>query len=166
MIRALIIIITTTTTALLLTACHCALIITHRQGSTSPAKCEPDLLWPITSRLRGLSAADLCPPSSVNPPRRSDFLWLLALMVALGNSILIMLCYVMVPLLPPWLRPARPGGAFSHCLSGALSVSISITLRNAVASTEQHSSSYYYFYYYYYYYYYYYCCYWRPPRQL
>jgi hypothetical protein len=34
-----------------------------------------------------------------------------------------------VPLLPPWSQPARPGGAFSHCLSGALSVSISITLQ-------------------------------------
>jgi hypothetical protein len=39
-----------------------------------------------------------------------------------------MLCYVMVPLLPPRSQPARPGGAFSHCLSGALSVNISITL--------------------------------------
>jgi hypothetical protein len=28
----------------------------------------------------------------------------------------------MAPLLPPWSQPARPGGAFSHCLSGALSV--------------------------------------------
>jgi hypothetical protein len=39
----------------------------------------------------------------------------------------VMLCYGAPS--NPWSQPARPGGAFSHCLSGAPSVSISITLR-------------------------------------
>jgi tetratricopeptide (TPR) repeat protein len=45
------------------------------------------------------------------------------------NGGYVMLCYGAPSPSTPWSQPARPGGAFSHCLSGALSVSISITLR-------------------------------------
>jgi hypothetical protein len=55
--------------------------------------------------------------------------WARAGLPSEGCVIMLCYCYVMVPLLPQWSQPARPGGALSHCLSGALSVSISITLR-------------------------------------
>jgi hypothetical protein len=43
-------------------------------------------------------------------------------------EVVALLCYVMVPLLPSWSQPARPGGAFCPRLNDALS-GLSITLR-------------------------------------
>jgi hypothetical protein len=38
--------------------------------------------------------------------------------------------------LPPWSQPARPGGAFGHCLCGALSVDAPRTLIVTLTLTQ------------------------------